>query len=421
MKRLVIVFQILLCALNMAAQGIEFTENLSWDQIIQKAQKENKKIFVDCYATYCIPCKVMDREVYSQKPVGDFFNKEFVNVKIQFDTSGMQKREVQSMYPIARLLEKKYKVLGFPTYLFFDSNGNILNQEMGEIKPYALFLQKTQDLLDPNEQYYAIRKRYEQGDRGPELVKKLMKGAVKFQDWKTAFLAHDQFVGLIDTPYKKDDLFLIYSSIPNSDGAGFRVMLKNMKRNDSILDDEGRAKSVIKAHLKKEANDLFFKGKSEEVNWAAVQSYIQSRAPELMDQTILELKIKNAFDRKMYEEFGRLKMDYYDKYSSGFDHNARFFMNNELMQVLMVCSDKETLKRASKYSKMSIYVFSDKANSEAIDTYANFLYKLGKVKKAIKWQEHAIEIVSKHENADVSEYVDNLNKMKAGIPTWIIQ
>mgnify|MGYP000857323607 CR=1 FL=1 len=60
-------------------RGIQFTQ-WSWKEILELAKKEDKPIFVDCYAVWCGPCKVMDAEVFTQPQVGDYFNSNFINV-----------------------------------------------------------------------------------------------------------------------------------------------------------------------------------------------------------------------------------------------------------------------------------------------------------------------------------------------------
>ena len=44
-------------------KGIHFEQGLSWKDILAKAKAEHKYIFVDCYATWCGPCKYMDKNV----------------------------------------------------------------------------------------------------------------------------------------------------------------------------------------------------------------------------------------------------------------------------------------------------------------------------------------------------------------------
>ncbi len=40
-----------------SSKVIHFENGLSWEQIKEKAKAEHKYIFVDCYATWCGPCK----------------------------------------------------------------------------------------------------------------------------------------------------------------------------------------------------------------------------------------------------------------------------------------------------------------------------------------------------------------------------
>src|SRR5882724_9795530 len=66
-------------------QGIHFESGLSWVQIKAKAKAENKFIFMDCYTTWCAPCKYMTETVFPSDNVGAFFNPRFVSVAIQMD------------------------------------------------------------------------------------------------------------------------------------------------------------------------------------------------------------------------------------------------------------------------------------------------------------------------------------------------
>src|ERR1700761_8867531 len=62
--------------------GIQFTKVLSWEEVLQKAKTEHKYIFMDCYATWCGPCKGMEEDIYPLKAVGDVYNKDFISVKL---------------------------------------------------------------------------------------------------------------------------------------------------------------------------------------------------------------------------------------------------------------------------------------------------------------------------------------------------
>lgn len=99
-------------------EGIKF-EELTLEQALAKAEKEGKMVFVDCYTTWCGPCKMMAKDVFTLKEVGDYFNPRFVSIKMNMETS--QGRE----------LAKRYPIHAYPTMLVIDSKGNQLQSIVG--------------------------------------------------------------------------------------------------------------------------------------------------------------------------------------------------------------------------------------------------------------------------------------------------
>jgi thiol:disulfide interchange protein len=98
--------------------GINFF-NGTWQQAIEKAKKENKFIFFDAYASWCGPCKMMKKRTFSNKEVGDFYNKNFICLAID-----MEKGEGPT-------LANKFKVEAYPTLMYFKSDGKMIAKEMG--------------------------------------------------------------------------------------------------------------------------------------------------------------------------------------------------------------------------------------------------------------------------------------------------
>lgn len=99
-------------------KGIEFVHE-PFATVLAKAKKEKKMIFMDCYTSWCGPCRALSSNIFSQPKVGSYFNAHFVNVK--FD---MEKGEGIE-------LAKKYGVSAYPTLLFLDEEGNIVEKTMG--------------------------------------------------------------------------------------------------------------------------------------------------------------------------------------------------------------------------------------------------------------------------------------------------
>lgn len=86
--------------------------NINIESAINIAKEENKLVFVDTYASWCAPCKILDR-VFDEPEVSNYFNHHFINVKI--DMEGPQGDKM--LYD--------YEVVWLPTMLIIDGNGNI--------------------------------------------------------------------------------------------------------------------------------------------------------------------------------------------------------------------------------------------------------------------------------------------------------
>jgi thioredoxin-related protein len=108
----------ILLATGAYSQGIQFSK-LSFDEAIKKAKAENKSIFIDAYTEWCGPCKKMSAEVFTTQEVGNFYNDKFINLKIDMDKGeGLE-------------IARKYNVTFYPTYLFFDNEGEMIDRSGG--------------------------------------------------------------------------------------------------------------------------------------------------------------------------------------------------------------------------------------------------------------------------------------------------
>lgn len=158
-------------------KGIKF-ETGTLAQAMKKV-KSNKKgpqmIFLDCYTSWCGPCKMMARDVFTLPEVGEYFNSTFVNIKID-----MEKGEGPE-------LAKKYKVTGYPTFLILDGDGKEIARVVGGNYPKP-FIKSVQYAIDPTKQPAYLKAQYEEKktlETGLSYLEVIKKGTKEYNDLLT--------------------------------------------------------------------------------------------------------------------------------------------------------------------------------------------------------------------------------------------
>ncbi|MCO6476042.1 MAG: thioredoxin family protein [Phaeodactylibacter sp.] len=146
-------------------QGIEFFHG-SWEEALEEAKKQEKVIFIDAYATWCGPCKRMAREVFPDEKVGEFYNRHFINLKLD-----MEKGE-------GLTFRKTYPVSAFPTLYFINGDGEVVDKVRGaqDVDGFLRLGEKILSQADNSDEYAA---EYEKGNRDPELVYKYVRALNK--------------------------------------------------------------------------------------------------------------------------------------------------------------------------------------------------------------------------------------------------
>lgn len=134
MKKIFFVALFVLFAVLSARAQVQF-ETKPTDAVREMAIAQKKLVFIDLYATWCGPCKTMERDVFSDKSVGHFINKHFVAAKYDVDQK------------TGNDLLKKYGNGSVPTYLIFDTEGNLLGRIVGSSSAET-FIQNVQGILN---------------------------------------------------------------------------------------------------------------------------------------------------------------------------------------------------------------------------------------------------------------------------------
>lgn len=330
--------------MNAAAQGINFIEGKPFAEVKALAKAEGKLIFVDCYTSWCGPCKMMATKEFVKKEAGDYFNKKFVNYKID-----MEKDEGPE-------IGKQYNVSAFPTFLILESNGNLRGRAVGAAN-ITDFIKKIEDVLNNEKGFLWYQKKFNEGERNDSFLMdyaKILKDIHMSEELKnvTTILLKRKSSHEIAANKKLYSVFDDGGFTPNDD-----IFLAVYKERQTIEENQGeRAVRKLDALWSQHAlaclkfDGMTYLGFDEEAHEACKQKMIEYGVPGVDDivKTILRTKAKCANDYPTIYQFITEEMKKTDNIDD-------YFLINDMQQlVLENKSNKKAMKGIIKYAKQRI-------------------------------------------------------------------
>lgn len=97
-------------------------ENITFNQALAKAKKENKMVFMNVYAVWCGPCKLLQKTTFKTDKVADSFNESFININVDAEKGeGIE-------------LSRRYEVTAHPLMLVINPSGKVEKRILGYVK-----------------------------------------------------------------------------------------------------------------------------------------------------------------------------------------------------------------------------------------------------------------------------------------------
>jgi len=158
MNKHVILSLLFVCALSPVFAGIDF-DNLTLDEALAKAQKENKLVFIDVYAEWCGPCKYLAKEVFTDDELGQFMNQHYVSVQLDGERDdGLG-------------LMRKFNLTAYPTMLFMSADGELLKKIVGVVSATEIQNKGKGVRFPETTKIYQLEKQYSAGKRDKAFMK----------------------------------------------------------------------------------------------------------------------------------------------------------------------------------------------------------------------------------------------------------
>ena len=349
------------------AEGIDFFKG-TYQEAFAQAEEEGKLVFVDAYAEWCGPCKRMAATTFKDAQVGEFFNKQFINLKIDMEKGqGLTFRD-------------EYPVSAFPTLLFIDGSGKVVHKEVGGKKTDD-FLKLAQLALRKHDNSDKYAKLYEEGNRDFDLMMKYVKALNKAE--KPSLKVSNEYVRSEPSISDQQMAEFLFEATTHADSRLFDMMVDHKSQIIELKGKEALADKVEEACCK------------------TVEKAIEYESPELLTSAKEKIK-KNA--KSKYKSFDvKSDMDYYlgtgdtESYLKKTKEYVQKIIKkdpeklNKVAQELVTefKTNKDALSIAGETMKKSIKL---RDSSESRLTYATILIHADQNAEALKQANQALEI-----------------------------
>lgn len=353
---------------NINATGIEFIHDKKFQEVLDMAKAQNKLVFMDCYTSWCGPCKRLAATVFPDSAVGMFFNSAFVNAK--FD---MEKDD-------GITIANKYGIRAYPTLLWLDGDGNVKHKIVGGLDAPGL-IENGRKATDPNPGILAgYRKQYSDGNRDINFlhnyVDALYNAGDKYADFFKEYLDKLTPAEMSDPKHTKT----IFNLTNDLKSPGMAYLVKNRDYYQHLMGEQifNNKINLIAAKAASEAVSADDKALYE----GALQLLKTNKAPDHVQQS-LKLSMDYFYHMNDWDNYDKNATQYVKKYAS---KNAKE-LNDIAWNYFTVIHKPDMLERAAKWAYMAINI--DNKYTYNL-TYAWILYNLENYKEASLACDYAI-------------------------------
>jgi thioredoxin-related protein len=320
-----------------AQEAVQF-QDLPFKDLVAKAKKENKILFIDAYTSWCGPCKMMEKNTFTQKAVGDYFNANFVNAR--FDMEKGEGREIAS----------KFGVRSYPTYLFLNGDGELVSQNYGYMDG-SLFVSMAQDVNSPNNKKGSLKERFANGEKDPEFLINIMK-LNSSSDFDFAKKASERYFEnkKKTEEFNKDDVGLLLFFVKSTEDKNYKIFTERKAEIIKFLPEETYKEFDNQIKLGKIVEQSI-----DEQNKRINDDYFMKTAEPLVGKHDAEVKLNQT---KLSYYAQNANFPEYEKTALVYYKNSEAFEPNELLKTAWIFSEHiktvSSLKKAAEWAEKSV-------------------------------------------------------------------
>lgn len=377
--------------LGLQAEKIEFRE-LSFKEGLAAAKAEGKPVFIDCFTTWCGPCKWMSANIFTESSVAKYYNENYVCLKID-----MEKGEGVD-------IAKKYGIRAYPTLLYLDADGERLLVSVGANRDPQSYIDNGEQAKDPKRNLPYLSANVEDMFDDEEFMQSY---------FKTMSAANMLPAGMVDRYFEQfspDEWFkdvnweILQGSVDDVNSQTFRSVLAN---GDMLVEAQGEAGA---SYMERTAfyglANMLYRARTEEAKAKYADSKNAIFAIDFpgAEKVTFQLDLLGFRMNENFEEYAVLAEKGAQKYYWD-DANQ---LNEMAWTIYEQVKDPKALKAALYWAERAVEL--NEAH-HIIDTYAHLLHANNESEKALEMELKALEM-AQAEGVSTKAYQEFIDELK---------
>lgn len=335
MKKCLSVALVFASLLMFAQQSVNF-ENSTFKEILSKAKKEKKLVFLDAFAAWCGPCKLMEKNIFPRENVKNYYNENFINAR--FDMEKGEGREIAA----------KYGIRSYPTFLYLNGDGEVVHKTFGYMEEED-FLAAAKQANNPENRTSSVKERFDNGEKDPDFLINMMRLYAE-TDYALAKKASERYFSNRTQALTRDDVGLLLYFIKSAEDPNFKVFTNRKPEIIQFLPEN--IYSQFESNIK--LSGIMESALDTKTQLIKDDYFMQKAVPivgvEEATTVLNRLKVNYYPSVGKYNEYEKAALAYYTK--------SENFTPEELLKAAWIFSENvsttSSLKKAQEWAEKSV-------------------------------------------------------------------
>jgi Glycosyl hydrolases family 2, sugar binding domain/Glycosyl hydrolases family 2/Glycosyl hydrolases family 2, TIM barrel domain len=293
-------------------------------------------------------------------------------------------------------------------------NARIVPRAKNYTSATAGFAVMAADASPEPQRYAGLLSEYRNGRRDLPFLKRLALMAFRQNDQAQGTEVGNGLIARLRKPYSKDAWALIAALTRTSKDSGYELLRSKGGEANAVLGPQAAEKKILEV-ISREAIDPYFTDKKRVPDWQTLEQSVGARYGPLGSEAVYGARMMYELVKEDWPKFG----EFYARYFATAISRSGYPLHTLSYQVLENVNDSRALTTAIHV--MNHYLDADKEipvlrhyDPTALDTYANLLYKVGRKKDALAWEQKAVRLSEGYDR----EIAGHFHEMQMGKPTW---